>query len=84
MTEQAALGYEVIGVDWTVDPLVAREAVGNNVTLQGNLDPQDLYKPPVSFHHPWTIKWCLLLTCIHQLFTGGAEEVDRGDGAQVR
>lgn len=48
LTEQAALGYEVIGVDWTVDPVTAREAVGPNVTLQGNLDPQDLYKSPVS------------------------------------
>lgn len=48
LAEQAALGYEVIGIDWTVDPLVAREAVGPNVTLQGNLDPQDLYKSPVS------------------------------------
>lgn len=30
-----------------MDPLAAREAVGPNVTLQGNLDPQDLYKSGV-------------------------------------
>lgn len=30
-----------------MDPEAAREAVGPNVTLQGNLDPQDLYKSPV-------------------------------------
>lgn len=45
LKEQASLGYEVISLDWTIDPLAAREAVGPNVTLQGNLDPQDLYKP---------------------------------------
>lgn len=48
LREQAQLGYEVIGIDWTIDPVDARAAVGPNVTLQGNLDPQDLYKSPVS------------------------------------
>lgn len=45
---QAQLGYETIGLDWTVDPIEARKIVGDNITLQGNLDPQDLYKTPVS------------------------------------
>lgn len=45
---QAELGYETIGLDWTVDPIEARKIVGDNITLQGNLDPQDLYKPKVS------------------------------------
>lgn len=45
---QATIGYETIGLDWTVDPVEARKIVGSNITLQGNLDPQDLYKPPVS------------------------------------
>ncbi|KAJ0179327.1 hypothetical protein K1T71_005039 [Dendrolimus kikuchii] len=43
---QAELGYETIGLDWTVDPIEARKIVGENITLQGNLDPQDLYKTP--------------------------------------
>ncbi|XP_013134984.1 PREDICTED: uroporphyrinogen decarboxylase [Papilio polytes] len=43
---QATLGYETIGLDWTVDPVEARKTVGDNITLQGNLDPQDLYKSP--------------------------------------
>ncbi|XP_004927871.1 uroporphyrinogen decarboxylase [Bombyx mori] len=43
---QAQLGYETIGLDWTVDPTEARKIVGENITLQGNLDPQDLYKTP--------------------------------------
>lgn len=46
LAEQSKLGYEVIGVDWTVDPLDARKQVGPNITLQGNLDPQDMYKTP--------------------------------------
>ncbi|CAD7089346.1 unnamed protein product [Hermetia illucens] len=46
LAEQAALGYDVISLDWTVDPIEARNQVGPNVTLQGNLDPQDLYKSP--------------------------------------
>lgn len=48
LAEQAQLGYAVIGLDWTVDPEEARKQVGPNITLQGNLDPQDLYKTPVS------------------------------------
>ncbi|XP_049865563.1 uroporphyrinogen decarboxylase [Pectinophora gossypiella] len=43
---QATLGYETLGLDWTVDPVEARKIVGDNITLQGNLDPQDLYKTP--------------------------------------
>lgn len=46
---QAQLGYETIGLDWTVDPIEARKIVGENITLQGNLDPQDLYKSKVCF-----------------------------------
>lgn len=46
LAEQAGLGYDVIGLDWTVDPEEARNQVGPHVTLQGNLDPQDLYKSP--------------------------------------
>ncbi|XP_065368024.1 uroporphyrinogen decarboxylase [Calliphora vicina] len=46
LAEQAQLGYEVLGLDWTVDPEDARKQVGPNITLQGNLDPQDMYKTP--------------------------------------
>ena len=47
LSEQAQCGYEVIGLDYTVDPLEARKAVGPNITLQGNLDPADMYLPEV-------------------------------------
>ncbi|EAT41685.1 AAEL006693-PA [Aedes aegypti] len=46
LTEQAQTGYDVIGLDWTIDPEEARKLAGPNVTLQGNLDPQDMYKSP--------------------------------------
>lgn len=47
LAEQAKCGYEVIGVDYNVDPIDARNAVGPNVTLQGNLNPADMYLPEV-------------------------------------
>lgn len=44
LAEQTKLGYEVLGIDWTVEPIVAKELVkGRNITLQGNLDPCALY-----------------------------------------
>ncbi|KAM6218818.1 uroporphyrinogen decarboxylase [Rhynchocyon petersi] len=43
LEELAQAGYEVVGLDWTLEPEKARERVGKNVTLQGNLDPCALY-----------------------------------------
>lgn len=40
--------YEVLGLDWTVDPIEARRRLGPDVTLQGNLDPCTLYASEVS------------------------------------
>lgn len=49
LKEIADSGYDVMGIDWTVDPVVAREATaGKNITLQGNFDPCGLYASPVS------------------------------------
>lgn len=36
-------GYDVIGIDWCIEPSEARRLVGEEVTLQGNLDPNVLY-----------------------------------------
>lgn len=36
-------GYDVIGLDWCIEPSVARDTVGPGVALQGNLDPNVLY-----------------------------------------
>ncbi|CAB0014672.1 unnamed protein product [Nesidiocoris tenuis] len=48
LEELGSSGYDVVGLDWTVDPVIARQRVGPNVTLQGNLDPCALYAPPES------------------------------------
>lgn len=39
--------YEVLGLDWTVDPIEARKRFGSEITLQGNLDPCALYASEV-------------------------------------
>ena len=44
----AALGAEVVGVDWTVNLGAARTRLGNRIALQGNLDPSVLFAPPES------------------------------------
>uniref|UniRef100_A0A9J8BCS2 Uroporphyrinogen decarboxylase n=1 Tax=Cyprinus carpio carpio TaxID=630221 RepID=A0A9J8BCS2_CYPCA len=36
-------GYEVVGLDWTIDPRSARIRTGGKVSLQGNMDPCALY-----------------------------------------
>ncbi|XP_051767338.1 uroporphyrinogen decarboxylase isoform X1 [Ctenopharyngodon idella] len=36
-------GYEVVGLDWTIDPHSARVRTGGKVSLQGNMDPCALY-----------------------------------------
>ena len=35
--------YEVIGLDWTIEPKIGRRICGETITLQGNLDPCALY-----------------------------------------
>jgi uroporphyrinogen decarboxylase len=42
----AAIGCDALGVDWTMDLKDARQAVGDRVALQGNLDPSALFAPP--------------------------------------
>ncbi|XP_054712837.1 uroporphyrinogen decarboxylase-like [Uloborus diversus] len=38
----ADMGYDVLGVDWTVAPSVARSKFSEGICLQGNLDPPAL------------------------------------------
>jgi len=42
-------GGDVIGLDWRVDLDAAWRAVGDDVGVQGNLDPVALLSPPKTF-----------------------------------
>lgn len=42
----ADTGCDALGLDWTCSLGAARQAVGDRVALQGNLDPMALYAPP--------------------------------------
>lgn len=46
LPELADAGFDVVGLDWTIDPARAREAVAGRAALQGNLDPSVLYAAP--------------------------------------
>jgi uroporphyrinogen decarboxylase len=46
LDEIAAIGADVVGLDWTVNLGQARARVGDRVALQGNLDPNVLFAPP--------------------------------------
>jgi uroporphyrinogen decarboxylase len=43
---QAQTGADCLGIDWTIDIGQARQRVGNQVALQGNMDPTVLYASP--------------------------------------
>ncbi len=42
----AATGCDAVGLDWTIDLGEARRRVGDQVALQGNMDPSVLYASP--------------------------------------
>ena len=46
LDELAAIGADVLGLDWTMNLGQARQRVGAQVALQGNLDPHVLFAPP--------------------------------------
>ncbi len=48
LDELVETDYDVISLDWTMDPEEAREIVGDRVVLQGNLDPCALYAEPAA------------------------------------
>lgn len=43
LAETAASGTNAVGLDWSIDPKVARQMVGCQVALQGSLDPTILF-----------------------------------------
>ncbi len=46
LEQQAEVGADALGLDWTIDIGLARERVGDKVALQGNMDPCVLYASP--------------------------------------
>lgn len=46
----AQTGYDALGLDWQTDIAKARARVGEQVVLQGNMDPATLYAPPKVIH----------------------------------
>lgn len=45
LDKMAATGAQGLGIDWCIDPVMARKFAGNQVTLQGNFDPAKLLSP---------------------------------------
>ncbi len=46
LDEIAAIGPDVVGLDWTMNLGLARRRVGDRVALQGNIDPNVLFAAP--------------------------------------
>ena len=46
LKEMAAAGTDAVGIDWTINIRDAKKLVGDQVALQGNLDPTVLYSSP--------------------------------------
>jgi len=66
-------GADVNGLDWRIDIGVARKRVGNQVALQGNLDPCVLYAEPAEIRgHVKTI--------LHKYGTGPGHIFNLGHG----
>lgn len=45
LTPMSDTGAHGLGIDWCVPPQIARRLAGDNVTLQGNMDPAKLLAP---------------------------------------
>jgi uroporphyrinogen decarboxylase len=41
----SSIGYDVVSLDWTLDPKIVADVTKNRVVLQGNADPALLYAP---------------------------------------
>lgn len=46
LNKMAQSGASALGVDWTINPEIARNLCEKKITLQGNMDPSRLYSPP--------------------------------------
>ncbi|KAF7730987.1 Uroporphyrinogen decarboxylase in heme biosynthesis [Apophysomyces ossiformis] len=43
LNDLTGIDYDVVSLDWTIDPAYAREVTKDQVVLQGNMDPSVLY-----------------------------------------
>ena len=46
LEEMANSKAAALGVDWTINPKIARKLAGSEITLKGNMDPSRLLSPP--------------------------------------
>ena len=46
LQQMAASGAQCLGIDWCIEPRIARQLAGNDICLQGNFDPAKLLSPP--------------------------------------
>ena len=46
LEQMAAIGPDVVGLDWTMNLSTARARIGDRVALQGNIDPNVLFAEP--------------------------------------
>ncbi len=51
LESMADAGFDALGLDWTCDIHQARKRVGEQVALQGNLDPVALYASPATIRN---------------------------------
>lgn len=45
LEQMKGTGVDVIGLDWTVDMADGRKQLGNDISVQGNVDPAFLFTP---------------------------------------
>jgi uroporphyrinogen decarboxylase len=45
LESMAATGAHGLGIDWCIEPAIARKLAGDKITLQGNFDPAKLLSP---------------------------------------
>lgn len=43
LEQMKGTGVDVIGLDWTVDMADGRRRLGNDISIQGNVDPASLF-----------------------------------------
>lgn len=73
LQSMANAGCDAIGLDWTIGLDSARLQIGQQVTLQGNLDPAALYAPPDAIRKA-------VATVLEQFGTGPGHVFNLGHG----